>query len=100
MTITSAYRYKFLLVFYNNFLTFSTIATKCTYKFPKGCAQLLRRYIKYGMNWLKVSYRYEYLLIFYKKILNLLYYSYEMHVQIFERLRPAPPTRAYEGPEE
>ena len=61
---------------------------KCTYKFSEGCVPRLRGYIKCCRSWLNNSYRYEFLLVFLNSFFKLLYYSYEMHVQIFRRLRP------------
>ena len=71
------------------FLFCSTIATKCAYEVSKGWVQQLRSYIDFGRKWTDKGYRYEFSLFFLPSFFNLLYHSYEMHLQIFEGLGAA-----------
>ena len=66
-----------------------TIATKCTCKVSKGCTQWFQSYNNFSGKRLNNDSRYEFSFIFSNSFFNLLYYSYEMHLQIFERLHPA-----------
>ena len=71
------------------FLSLSSISTKCTFEFLKGSEQPFRSYFmfgrKLGEQWLEV----QVLIFSFNSFLIFLFYSYEMHLRNFERLRAA-----------
>src|SRR5271155_2121594 len=75
----SCYLFSLILV-----LFCSTIATKSTYQFSKRGVQPFASYRTLSGKWVGKLCRYEFLLVFFDYCFISFYYSYEIHLPIFE----------------
>src|ERR1700678_993502 len=81
---TSFYSFSLIIVLFR-----STIATKSTYQFLKRGVQPFASYRTLSGKWVGKLCRYEFLLVFFDYCFISFYYSYKIHLPIFETLRAA-----------